>query len=50
MFTPTDELKIGQVVEVSGTSIKVEISDKISSAIEGYKIQSDPKQNQGRVH
>ncbi|MFA0499394.1 ATP-binding protein, partial [Vibrio sp. 10N.222.46.A1] len=30
MFTPTDELKIGQVVEVSGTSIKVEISDKIS--------------------
>ncbi|NLU99095.1 hypothetical protein B6N13_13510 [Marinomonas sp. UCMA 3892] len=30
MFAPADELKIGQVVEVSGTSIKVEISDKIS--------------------
>ena len=30
MFTPTDELKIGQVVEVSGTNIKVEISNKIS--------------------
>ncbi|WP_269520738.1 ATP-binding protein [Alteromonas sp. BMJM2] len=30
MFTPTDELKIGQVVEVSGTNIKVEISDKIA--------------------
>lgn len=30
MFTPAEELKIGQVVEVSGTSIKVEISDKIS--------------------
>lgn len=30
MFTPVDELKIGQVVEVSGTNIKVEISDKIS--------------------
>lgn len=30
MFTPVDELRIGQVVEVSGTNIKVEISDKIS--------------------
>ncbi|EHH1078951.1 MULTISPECIES: ATP-binding protein [Vibrio harveyi group] len=30
MFTPTDELKIGQVVEVSGTTIKVEISNKVS--------------------
>ena len=30
MFTPSEELKIGQVVEVSGTNIKVEISDKIS--------------------
>lgn len=30
MFTPIDELKIGQVVEVSGTNIKVEISDKVS--------------------
>lgn len=30
MFTPTEELKIGQVVEVSGTNIKVEISDKVS--------------------
>ncbi len=30
MFAPEDELKIGQVVEVSGTNIKVEISNKIS--------------------
>lgn len=30
MFTPVEELRIGQVVEVSGTNIKVEISDKIS--------------------
>ncbi|MBO2565180.1 ATP-binding protein [Shewanella algae] len=30
MFTTSEELKIGQVVEVSGTNIKVEISDKIS--------------------
>lgn len=30
MFLPIDELKIGHVVEVSGTNIKVEISDKIS--------------------
>ena len=30
MFTPEEELKIGHVVEVSGTNIKVEISDKIS--------------------
>ena len=30
MFTPEDELRIGQVVEVTGTNIKVEISDKIS--------------------
>ncbi|HHP0458278.1 MULTISPECIES: ATP-binding protein [Vibrio harveyi group] len=30
MFTPTDELKIGQVVEVSGTTIKVEVSNKVS--------------------
>lgn len=30
MFTPSEELKIGQVVEVSGTNIKIEISDKIS--------------------
>lgn len=30
MFEPEEELRIGQVVEVSGTSIKVEISDKIS--------------------
>jgi len=30
MFTSEEELKIGQVVEVSGTNIKVEISDKIS--------------------
>lgn len=30
MFTPEEDLKIGQVVEVTGTNIKVEISDKIS--------------------
>ena len=30
MFTAEEELKIGQVVEVSGTNIKIEISDKIS--------------------
>lgn len=30
MFLSNDELRIGQVVEVSGTRIKVEISDKIS--------------------
>lgn len=30
MFSPSEELKIGHVVEVSGTNIKVEISDKIS--------------------
>ncbi|MFT4927986.1 MAG: hypothetical protein ACI8WB_004101, partial [Phenylobacterium sp.] len=30
MFNPVDELKIGQIVEVSGTIIKVEISTKIS--------------------
>lgn len=30
MFSPAEELKIGQVVEVSGTKVKVEISDKIS--------------------
>lgn len=36
MFTPEDELKIGQVVEVSGTNIKVEISDKISELSRTY--------------
>jgi len=38
MFIPSEELKIGQVVEVSGTNIKVEISEKItelSRAFEG---------------
>ncbi len=30
MFTPVDELRIGQVVEVSGTNIKVEISNKVA--------------------
>ena len=30
MFIPSEELKIGQVVEVSGTNIKVEISEKIT--------------------
>jgi hypothetical protein len=36
MFVPVDELKIGQVVEVSGTNIKVEISDKISELARTY--------------
>lgn len=36
MFAPEDELKIGQVVEVSGTNIKVEISDKISELSRTY--------------
>lgn len=30
MFTAEEDLKIGQVVEVTGTNIKVEISDRIS--------------------
>ncbi len=30
MFNPIDELKIGHVVEVSGTSLKVELSNSIS--------------------
>lgn len=30
MFVAVDELRVGQVVEVSGTTIKVEISDQIS--------------------
>jgi len=30
MFIPNDELRIGQVVEVSGTTIKVEISNKVA--------------------
>ena len=37
MFTPSEELKIGQVVEVSGTNIKVEISDKISELTRTFK-------------
>ncbi|PHS62582.1 ATP-binding protein [Alloalcanivorax xenomutans] len=30
MFSPVEELRVGQVVEVSGTNVKVEISNKIS--------------------
>jgi hypothetical protein len=30
MYSVVDELKIGQIVEVTGTNIKVEISDKVS--------------------
>ncbi|MGF1739875.1 ATP-binding protein [Vibrio profundum] len=36
MFLPVDELKIGQVVEVSGTNIKVEVSDSISELSRTY--------------
>ena len=36
MFTPVDELRIGQVVEVSGTNIKVEISDKVAELSRTY--------------
>lgn len=36
MFLPVDELKIGQVVEVSGTNIKVEVSDNISELSRTY--------------
>lgn len=36
MFTPIDDLRIGQVVEVSGMSIKVEISDKVSELTRTY--------------
>ncbi|MCX7127780.1 ATP-binding protein [Aeromonas sp.] len=36
MFMPIDELRIGQVVEVAGTSIKVEISEKISELTRTY--------------
>lgn len=36
MFAPAEELKIGQVVEVSGTNIKVEISDKISELFKTF--------------
>lgn len=36
MFTPADELKIGQVVEVSGTAIKVELLDRISELTKTY--------------
>ena len=30
VFSPVEELRVGQVVEVSGTNVKVEISNKIS--------------------
>lgn len=36
MFTPIDELRIGQVVEVSGTKIKVEISDQVSELTRSF--------------
>ena len=36
MFKPVNELRIGQVVEVSGTSIKVEISNEISELSRTY--------------
>tara|TARA_R110001583_G_scaffold43548_9_gene138566 strand:+ start:610 stop:2442 length:1833 start_codon:yes stop_codon:yes gene_type:complete len=36
MFNPIDELKIGHVVEVSGTSVKVEISNNISELSSTY--------------
>lgn len=37
MFNQAEELKIGQVVEVSGTSIKVEISDSVSELTKTYE-------------
>jgi DNA helicase HerA-like ATPase len=37
MFNPMDELKIGHVVEVSGTSVKVEISNNISELSSTYE-------------
>ncbi|MBA6293921.1 ATP-binding protein [Colwellia sp. MB3u-70] len=37
MFNPIDELKIGHVVEVSGTSVKVEISNNISELSSTYE-------------
>lgn len=37
MFMPSDELRIGQVVEVSGVSIKVEISNTISELTRTYE-------------
>lgn len=37
MFMPVDELKIGQIVEVAGTCIKVEISAKISELTRTFK-------------
>jgi hypothetical protein len=37
MFGQAEELKIGQVVEVSGTSIKVEISESVSELTKTYE-------------
>jgi DNA helicase HerA-like ATPase len=37
MFNPIDELKIGHVVEVSGTSVKVELSNNISELSSTYE-------------
>ena len=37
MFSQAEELKIGQVVEVSGTSIKVEISESVSELTKTYE-------------
>lgn len=36
MFTPVEDLKIGQVVEVAGTHVKVQVSDKISELSRTY--------------
>ena len=37
MFSQAEELKIGQVVEVSGTTIKVEISENVSELTRTYE-------------
>ncbi|EOF8234694.1 ATP-binding protein [Yersinia enterocolitica] len=37
MFSTIDELRIGQIVEVSGVSIKVEVSSKISELSRTYR-------------
>ena len=37
MFNPIDELRIGHVVEVSGTSVKVEISNNISELSSSFE-------------
>jgi len=37
MFSQAEELRIGQVVEVSGTTLKVEISDSVSELTRTYE-------------